>query len=69
MAQIFLCYRRIDQDLTGRVYDRLTGRFGEESVFKDVDNIPVGVDFRKALAEAIKAVTFCWSSLEQVGPQ
>ncbi len=54
MAEIFISYRRVDQDVTGRVYDRLVSRFGADRVFKDVDNIPIGTDFRKILAEAVK---------------
>jgi hypothetical protein len=47
---IFISYRRNDSaDVTGRIYDRLVGRFGAEPIFKDVDDIPLGVDFRKHL--------------------
>ncbi len=43
---IFIGYRRDDTaDVAGRIYDALAARFGEERVFKDVDNIPVGADF------------------------
>jgi hypothetical protein len=31
--------------MVGRIYDRLKDDFGEENIFKDVDNIPFGVDF------------------------
>ncbi len=47
---IFISYRRDDSaDVTGRIYDHLTHAFGEELVFKDVDAIPLGVDFRQHL--------------------
>ncbi len=45
---IFISYRRDDSaDVTGRLYDRLTTEFGREHVYKDVDTIPLGVDFRE----------------------
>ncbi len=51
---IFISYRRDDSsDVTGRIYDRLIQRFGKHSVFKDVDNIPLGVDFREHLADSV----------------
>jgi TIR domain-containing protein len=51
---IFISYRRIDSsDVTGRIYDRLVQHFGRENVFKDVDSIPVGVDFRGHLADSV----------------
>jgi hypothetical protein len=47
MAKLFLSYRREDSlDVAGRIYDRLAGHFGTDSVFMDVDTIPYGVDFR-----------------------
>jgi hypothetical protein len=33
-------------DVTGRIYDRLIARFGRDNVFKEVDSILAGVDFR-----------------------
>jgi hypothetical protein len=39
--------------VTGRMYDRLAQHFGQESVFKDVDSIPLGVDFRKHLTDSV----------------
>jgi hypothetical protein len=51
---IFITYRRDDSiDVTGRIYDRLCEYFGKENVFKDVDSIPLGVNFRKYLGEAV----------------
>ena len=52
--KIFLSYRREDSaDVAGRIYDRLVQQFGKEQVFKDVDSIPLGVDFRKHLAQMV----------------
>lgn len=54
MPKLFISYRRQDSaDATGRLYDRLRAHFGSESIFYDVDTIPVGVDFRKHLSEQV----------------
>lgn len=54
MSKILISYRREDSaDITGRIYDRLVQQFGREAVFKDVDSIPLGVDFRKYLDEQV----------------
>ena len=46
-SRIFLSYRRTDSaDVTGRIFDRLSVQFAKEKIFKDVDSIPLGVDFR-----------------------
>jgi hypothetical protein len=46
MPVIFISYRRTDsQDVTGRIYDRLVSKHSPKQVFKDVDNIPLGVTF------------------------
>lgn len=51
---IFISYRRDDSsDVTGRIYDRLVQHFGKQSVFKDVDSIPLGADFRKHLGDSV----------------
>jgi TIR domain len=44
--RIFLNYRREDtRGYAGRLYDRLSNRFGEDQIFRDIDAIPPGVDF------------------------
>ena len=54
MKKVFISYRRIDSaDVTGRIYDRLLGHFGRSSVFMDVDMIPLGVDFRTYIQNAV----------------
>ncbi|MDP7052239.1 MAG: TIR domain-containing protein [Verrucomicrobiota bacterium] len=51
---IFISYRRDDsEDVTGRIYDRLIQKFSPDSIFKDVDNIEAGEDFRKALQHQV----------------
>ena len=52
--RIFISYRRADSaDVTGRIYDRLAGHFGKAAIFKDVDSIPVGADFKEHLEIAV----------------
>ena len=52
---VFVSYRRSDSaDVTGRLYDRLSHRFGMENVFKDVDSIPLGRDFRDIIGDAVE---------------
>ena len=54
MSQIVISYRRQDSaDVTGRIYDHLVREFGRASVFKDVDTIPPGADFREAIKSAV----------------
>lgn len=44
--RIFLNYRREDtRGYAGRLYDRLSNRFDEDQIFRDVDAIPPGIDF------------------------
>jgi hypothetical protein len=55
VGKLFISYRRTDSaDQAGRVFDRLVGAFSKDSVFKDVDSVPAGADFRKVLEEAVK---------------
>jgi hypothetical protein len=55
VTPIFISYRRADSaDVTGRIYDRLCEHFGKESMFIDVDDIPLGVDFRAHLDEKLR---------------
>ena len=51
---IFICYRRADAvDLVGRLYDRLVQRFGDTAVFRDLEKIPAGLDYRTQLSNAL----------------
>jgi hypothetical protein len=64
--RVFISYRRSDSiDITGRMYDRLVRDFGEGNVFKDVDNIPFGVDFAEYLDNKVKE---CSVLLAVIGP-
>jgi hypothetical protein len=54
MVKLFVSYRRQDSaQVTGRIYDKLVTRFGAQAVFKDVDSIPLGTDFRRILEKSI----------------
>jgi hypothetical protein len=54
MTRIFISYRRSDSlTFTGRIYDRLVDAFGADNVFKDVDRLLVGVDFRSVINREI----------------
>ena len=67
MSRIFISYRRADSiTITGRIHDRLVAEFDEQTVFKDVDDIPLGADFRAVIDGeiALSAV-----QLVIIGPQ
>jgi len=56
MAKIAISYRRSDsQDITGRIFDRLAQQFGRDTVFRDIDSIQPGIDFRRQIADALTA--------------
>jgi eukaryotic-like serine/threonine-protein kinase len=66
VSGIFISYRRSDSpDATGRLYDRLVSEFGKAQVFKDVDSIPLGRDFRGHLNDIVGA---CGVMLAIIGP-
>lgn len=51
---IFVSYRRDDSaGHTGRLFDKLTRRFGSRRVFMDVNAIQPGMDFRSAIDRAL----------------
>jgi streptogramin lyase len=55
MAKVFISYRRTDTTtFSGRIYDRLVLRFGKKNVFKDVDDIPPGVNFGTYIQAALR---------------
>lgn len=54
MPKIFISYRRADsRQIAGRIYDQIAAAFGKENVFKDIDKIPVGADFRKVIVDEV----------------
>jgi len=53
-CSIFVSYRREDsREITGRICDRLNAKFGRDAVFRDVDSIPAGVDFREHISNTL----------------
>ncbi|MBE9108006.1 toll/interleukin-1 receptor domain-containing protein [Nodosilinea sp. LEGE 07298] len=47
MPSISISYRISDSaDITGRIRERLVDYFGAEQIFRDVQSIPLGIDFR-----------------------
>jgi photosystem II stability/assembly factor-like uncharacterized protein len=66
MAKVFISYRRSDSaTFAGRLYDRLVLRFGRDSIFKDVDDIPAGVRFSTYLQDTLRQCNVC---LVLIGP-
>ncbi len=67
MARIFISYRRADSAAeSGRIYDRLASVFGADHVFKDVDDILPGADFRQVLEQEVSR---CDVLLAVIGPR
>lgn len=67
MSNIFISYRRADSRLvTNRIDDHLRRAFGKREIFKDVDNMPPGKDFRGVLRAA---TAHCQIMLVIIGPQ
>jgi hypothetical protein len=55
LAKILISYRRADSAaIVGRIYDRLVARYGAQTVFLDIDDIPVGVDFREHVRRTLE---------------
>lgn len=54
MPTVFLSYRRADsQAFCGRLFDRLQSRYGDGSVFMDIDTIPFGENFHDHIQGAL----------------
>jgi hypothetical protein len=53
MPKLLISYRRSDSDaMAGRIRDNLAAYYGNDAVFIDVDNIPIGTDFRDHIRKA-----------------
>ncbi|MBV9390371.1 MAG: toll/interleukin-1 receptor domain-containing protein [Verrucomicrobia bacterium] len=53
-GQIFISYRREESRWSARsLYDRLCTRFDRKQIFMDIDAIPLGDDFVKAIEETV----------------
>src|ERR1019366_136560 len=58
MPVIFISYRRSDsQDVTGRIYDRLTAYYTRNQVFIDINNMPLGVSFPMHIKQRLSKAT------------
>src|SRR4051812_3580621 len=54
MPNLFVSYRRSDAPAhAGRLYDRLAGRFGADSVFHDLDSLEPGADFVDVIEQTL----------------
>lgn len=54
MPKIVISYRRVDSAaIAGRIRDRLVGHYGNASIFMDVEDIPLGTDFRAQIREVL----------------
>jgi WD40 repeat protein len=54
MPKITISYRRADSEaMTGRICDRLVAHYGKQAVFRDIDDIPAGIDFRHHINEIL----------------
>lgn len=55
MGRIFISYRRADAEAdAGRLYSDLAAEFGAENLFKDVDDLPLGVNVEEHIRAAIR---------------
>ncbi|MGD0419041.1 MAG: TIR domain-containing protein [Xanthobacteraceae bacterium] len=54
MPKIAISYRRSDSEaMTGRVFDRLIAHYGKDAIFRDIDDIPLGIDFRQHINQTL----------------
>lgn len=67
MAKVFISYPRADSaSVSGRIYDRLVAQLGRGNVFKDVDDIPPGVNFGAYIQGSLRQ---CAVALVIIGPR
>ena len=66
MPKISISYRRADSEaMTGRIFDRLASYYGQDAIFRDIDNIPPGIDFRVHINEMLRKTNIL---LAVIGP-
>ena len=54
-SRVFVSYRRDDEPhATRRIVEALAKQFGPDSVFQDIDSIPLGANFRKHITQALE---------------
>ena len=67
MPRITISYRRADSAAnTGRIFDRLERHYGSDSVFMDIDAIPLGANYKRHIDETLAKTDFM---LVIVGPR
>jgi len=67
MPKISISYRRVDSEaVTGRIFDRLSSYYGKDAIFRDIDSIPPGIDFRVHINETLRKTNIL---LAIVGPE
>lgn len=67
MAGIFISYRRADAEgWAGRLSDSLKVELGRVNIFRDIDDIPPGVEFDTYIAEAVGS---CDVLIALIGPR
>ena len=65
--RIFISYRRSDSAaIVGHIYERLVARYTKESVFRDIDDIPLGWDFHDKITRELSG---CDIVLVVIGPR
>jgi TIR domain-containing protein len=66
MGGIFICYRRADAEgWAGRLSDSLKAELGNVNIFRDIDDIPPGVEFDNYINEAVGS---CDVLIALIGP-
>lgn len=56
-TRVFMSYRRADDhNFIGRLHDRLCNAFGDDMVFRDIDSIPGGANFRSVILRTLNEV-------------
>jgi hypothetical protein len=54
MSKVFISYRHDDSEAdAGRLYDTLAAELGQEALYKDVENITIGRNWKRAIREAL----------------
>ncbi len=54
MSRVFISYRHNDSEAdAGRLYDTLVAELGQETLYKDVENITIGSNWKRAVREAL----------------
>jgi len=65
--RLVISYRRADSAaITHHIYDRLVARYGKQSVFLDIDDIPHAGDFRRHIRDALAQTDIL---VAVIGPQ